>query len=320
MTKLACIIQGTLRRGFDVVLPAVVRLFPTVIVSTWQSEGSKLPAGRYEAVLSDPPPGPGIGNRYFQRFGMAAGLLAARSLGCSHVLRWRTDLLPTRLDPQDLLRRSERDVPQGLTSRIVLSAWRNLSVKPDWFSSLPDLFMFSDLVAMERLWGTNGLDLYQPVNFPPEMVQELGITFDAAANRLEFGGRTYKLNEAFDAHIEFYAWFRSRLQRDLDRPLDHPTIALSALSLIDHRRLGICWFKDSPELRFRPILNAVSFRWWKERNWQTRTPPRRQPVGWPLRSPHFAWRVWNVLLLREERWFQRRCYAAHQDSGGDAKI
>ena len=312
VTNSACIIQGTLRQRFEEVLRAAIDLFPTVIVATWKSEEAKLPSGRYEVVLSDPPPNPGIGNRYFQRFGMAAGLKAARSRGCTHVLRWRSDLLPTRLEPQDLLRRSGENVPKGLTSRIVLSAWRNLSVEPDWFSSLPDLFMFSDLVAMERLWSTEGLDLSKPVNFPPEMVAELGLTFDTAANRLELDGRAYKLIEAFDTHIEFYAWFRSRLQRDLGRRLDHPTIAWSALSLIEHRRLGICWFKDSPDLQFRPIRNAVEFPWWQERQWQDRRPPRRMPVGWEQRRPRVLWNILNSFGLRAERRFQRRCYARYR--------
>jgi len=310
--KLACVIQGNIRRGFDEVLPAITRLFPNVIVSTWKAEASKLPAGRYEAVLSDPPSSSGVGNRYFQRTGMAAGLAAARRLGCTHILRWRTDLLPTRLDPQELLRRSERDVPKGLTSRIVLSAWRNLSVEPDWFSSLPDLFMFSDVVAMERLWGLGGIDISKPVNFPPEMVKELGITWDAELNRLTHEGKEYALNQVFDNHIEFYAWFRSRLQRDLCCKLDHPAIALSALSLIDHRCLGICWFKDSQKLKFRPILNAVNFSWWTEKNWRLGVPQKRQELGWPLRRPLLAWNFWNRLLCYREICFQRRKYSAYR--------
>jgi len=320
VTKLACIIQGTLRRGFEEVLVAMGRLFPLVIVSTWKEEGPKLPAGRYEVVLSDPPPCPGIGNRYLQRCGVVAGLAAARSLGSTHVLRWRTDLLPTQLDPLSLLRRAERDVPAGLSSRVVLSAWRNLSVEPDWFSSLPDLFMFSDLVSMERLWSVTGMDLSKPVNFPPEMVKDLGITFDAVANRLELNGRTYNLNQAFDTHIELYAWLRSRLQNELGRVLDHPTIALSALSLVNHRRLGVCWFKDCPELQFRPIINAVNFRWWTERNWKQRTPPPLTPVGWPERSPRFAWQCWNSLRVREEMWSQRRRYLARAHASAISEI
>ena len=310
MTKMVCIIQGVLRRGFEEVLPTMIRLFPKVIVSTWKSEAAKLPAGRYEVVLSDTPASPGIGNRYFQRVGMAAGLQEARRLGCTHVMRWRTDMLPTRLDPMDLLRRSTHAVPAGLTSRIVLSAWRNLGVAPDWFSSLPDLFMFSDLVAMERLWGTEGLDLSQPVNFPPEMVRELGLTSNVASNQLTLNGKIYRLNEVFDTHIEFYSWFRSRLQRDLGAVLNHTTIALHALSLIDHRRLGICWFKDSPELQFRPIINAVAFPWWTERHWRKGTPPRTMPAGWLTRRPLAVWNLVNWLALRSEAKFQHRCYTA----------
>lgn len=310
--KIACIIQGTVRSRFDEVLTAVCRQFPTVIVSTWKTEAPKLPAGRYEAVLIDPPPSSGIGNRNLQRAGMEAGLVAARRLGCTHVLRWRTDLLPTRLDLQELLRRATTDVPSGVTSRIVLSAWRNLSVEPDWFSSLPDLFMFSDLLAMERLWSTVGIDLSKPLNFPPEMVKELGLAYDLESNRLEYAGRVYKLNEAFDAHIEFYAWFRSRLQRDLGRRMDHPQIAFSALSLIDHRSLGICWFKDSPHLQFRPILNAINFPWWTSKAWRKGTPPPRMLLGWPLRRPRLYWNAINWLHLRAERLYQRVCYALYK--------
>ncbi len=306
--KPICLIQGSIRRGFPEVLEAMQKTFSNVLVAAWRNEASLLPPGNYETLLCDPPPLAGLNNRNLQRTGMALGIREARRLGATHVLRWRTDLLSTSIDLENLLHRAHWDVPRGLTSRIVMSAWRNLSVHPDWFSTLPDLFMFGEIDAMERAWGMEGLDPAKPANFPPEMIHELGLVWNQNNQEFEVAGKRYGLREAYDAHVEFYAWLKARLQRDLYRKLSHPEIATNALSLIDHRSLRICWFKDEPRLTFRSIFNAPHHPWWTEAQWRKKRAPKVLGMAYPTSVPALVIRLWNASTTVLERRWQRSIY------------
>jgi radical SAM superfamily enzyme YgiQ (UPF0313 family) len=55
-----------------------------------------------------------------------------------------------------------------------MPAFRNLSVEPDWFSSIPDIFSFGSIEEMELLWGDDGFNYAAEMNFPEQMRRELG--------------------------------------------------------------------------------------------------------------------------------------------------
>ncbi len=132
--KIACVVQGDIRRGTVEVLNPVARHFDVVILSTWKSDEQKVPPGNFKLILNDKPLHYGATNRNMQRRTASAGITLAESLGCTHVMKLRTDMLPTRLDMQKMLTWTHFNVPDGIPSRIVTCAFRNISVEPDWFS------------------------------------------------------------------------------------------------------------------------------------------------------------------------------------------
>jgi hypothetical protein len=167
------VVQGNLRRGSDEVLACLTSHFDRVILSTWDDENpDKIPKGNFEVVLNKKPLVPGYSHRNFQRLSTAAGLRRAEELGATHVLKWRTDMLPTKLDVQQLLKWSTYEVPPGFDSRLVTCAFRNLTVSQDWFSTIPDYFAFADIRLMKLLWGEESFDFSRNMNVPEDMAKE----------------------------------------------------------------------------------------------------------------------------------------------------
>ena len=140
------VIQGNIRRGTREVLDFATEKFDHVILSTWEGEDTEgIPTASCHVIFNKKPSNPGYTNRNYQRLSTAAGITYAESLGCTHVLKLRTDMLPTKLEISDLLVWAHYEVPKEFPSRIVTCAFRNLTVREDWFSSIPDLFVFGDL-------------------------------------------------------------------------------------------------------------------------------------------------------------------------------
>lgn len=264
MKKTACIVQGNIRAGFNDVLLELSKRFDLVILSTWKGESGGLPAGHYEVILNEKPSNPGMSNRNMQRVSTAAGIECAEAYGCTHILKWRTDMLPTNLRINDLIYWSEYNVPPGMASRLVMSAWRNLTVEQDWFSTLPDLFVFGATDAIKIFWSKDGLDFSKPFNVPTEMINECNLKI---MNNSLLNNDNKDITNAYDAHVELYAYFRSRMQQRIHNLLNHPTIAKDYLYLIDHSRLKICWFSGGKWRRFRSIGQAYQIPWWTEKIW-----------------------------------------------------
>jgi hypothetical protein len=269
--KCACVIQGDIRRGTDEVLTELQKHFDLVILSTWKGEEHKIPKGSFEVIFNKKPENPGFTNRNYQRLSTAEGIKYAEIEGCTHVLKWRTDMLPTKLSLNQLLQWSEYKVPQGVSSRIVTCAFRNLSVETDYFSSIPDLFAFCDIEMMKILWGADGFDFSRSMNVPDDMINECGSEWMSEPNAFEL----------FCAESELYANLRSRLQKKIGRKLCHREIAKNYMYLIDHEKLGICWF--AADGGFRSILQALQHPWWTERTWITGEPTVNR-LGYPEKS------------------------------------
>lgn len=266
--KTGCVIQGNIRRGTDEVIREIVRHFDHVVLSTWKDEEKLVPAGDFELVLNDKPEAPGYSHRNYQRKATHAGIMRAEALGCTHVLKWRTDFLPTRLNVADLLACSMHAVPAEVPSRMVTCAFRNLSVEPDWYSSIPDLFAFGHVDMMKLLWGSEDIDYSLKMNPPGKMLAECG------PELLES-----RQGDVFCAESELYAHFRARLELLTGRRLSHPVIAREFMYLIDHERLGICWFAAAEG--FRPVIAGRGMPWWTERTWRTGKPAIVAP-GYPV--------------------------------------
>lgn len=266
--KIACVIQGDIRRGSELVLQEMSKHFDYTILSTWEDE-KIIPKGDFSVIQSPKPPTPGFTSRNFQRKSTAKGIERARAEGCTHILKWRTDMLPTKLNVPQLLSWSNFQVPEGAKSRLVMPAFRNISINPDYLSSIPDLFAFGHTDDMEVLWHDNGFDYTQQFNIPPEFKNPL--------QELVSGN---DLQDFYCAESELYANYQSRLRHQLGVTLTHREIAHQRLRLIDYRNLGILWF--GPKTGFRSVGQAWEHFWWTENNWLKQNAaiyPHGRPIG-----------------------------------------
>ena len=296
-TKTACVVQGDIRRGVQDVLKQAARHFDIVVLSTWKSDEAKIPAGEFQVVLNEKPDDPGSTNRNLQRKSTAAGLALAESLGCTHAMKLRTDMLPVHLDVENLMRLAHWNVPDEVPSRIVTSAFRNITVDPDWFSTIPDLFSFGSIEMMKLLWGDFEFDYSREMNIPSRMLSECGVAWKEEP----------RAAGTFCPEAELYAIFKDRLERLLKCPLDHTTIAKQLLNLIDHESLGMCWF--DPVQGFRSVVQALEHPWWTERLWRCGRPVLSEK-GYPVTEEQRrqgAARTYQAAALgfqKQEQWYR----------------
>lgn len=298
MGKTGCVIQGNVRYGFDEVLAAMKHHFECVVLSTWKSEKSKVPQGKFELILNDHPPNNGISNRNLQRISTIAGLKCAESLGCEYVLKWRTDMLPTSLDCDELLRIVNYKVPADVPSRVMMSAFRNLSIYPDWFSSFPDLYAFGHIDMIKLLWNHGEFDFSLPFNIPPAMLaqEDIELTED---HRLLL--QKQDVTDCYNAHAELYAFFKDGLQEYLGRRIEHSEIARDYLYPMNHERLKICWFRADKKLKFRSIGQVSYIPWLTEKAW--RRDNLAAPIMlWDYRNlrNNFFQNVYKIIRIRRE--------------------
>ncbi len=267
--KVGCIIQGNVRRGSDLILKTLPQLFDYTVFSTWDDEG-KIPQGNFDLIRSPKPLVPGFTNRNYQRFSVARGIEAAQAAGCDYVLKWRSDMLPTQLSIESLLEWANFSPPINTKSRIVLPAFRNISINPDTFSSIPDLISFGHIDEMEKLWGDVGFDYSKEFNMPLEDQEKLGSHLMHSASLADF----------YCAEAELYSLYRAKLAHSTNSHLNHKIVAENYLYLIDHNKLGILWF--GPQAGFRSIGQAWEHPWWTVNNWLKRNAaihPYRRPIG-----------------------------------------
>jgi len=264
--KLGCIIQGDIRVPLKPIIDELSKQFDLVVVSTWKDNEPLCPDGDYELILNEKPAVTGVTNRNLQRYSTARGLELLADRGCTHVLKWRTDMLPTRLDVSDLLRLCHLGSENGLGGRIVTGSFRHLSVNPDWFSSFPDLYSFSTMEGAELLWSDDAFSYELEFNMPDRMRQELYICNGSKPDTIIYCGKEYSLRGiyAYDAHSELYAIFKDRIEKKYGASLSHREIIAKYFTLINDDYLGICWFNASKKVPFRAIRQGFNINWWRE--------------------------------------------------------
>lgn len=293
------VVQGNIRHGTNEVIACLTRHFDQVILSTWDDEPiEKIPNGNIDIVLNKKPLCAGYSNRNYQRLSTATGLRRAEELGATHVLKWRTDMLPTKLDVPQLLEWATFQVPLGFDSRLVTCAFRNLTVRQDWFSTIPDLFAFADIHLMKLLWDDSSFDYTQDMNVPEAMTGEIGQNW---IQRSDAAG-------LYCAEAELYAIFKSRIQKQLNRQLTHPELATQYMRLFNHRNLGVCWFGEPG--KFRSIPQALQHPWWTESTWRGEAPTCSE-LGYPesswlqkFRRKYVTPTVISYELFRQQQWFE----------------
>lgn len=301
MSRTACIVQGDFRRGTLEVLESLEGLFDLIIVSTWKDDIGKFPEGRYEIIGLDKPSNYGITNRNLQRLGTAEGLRRAKERNCDFVLKWRTDLLPSKLNVDHLIRLAKSNVPYGVDSRIVTCAFRNLTVSPDEFSSVPDLFAFGSIQMLTMLWDDSDFDYSLPLNLPKRMIEKYGADF---VTRID--------EHNYCAETELYAFLKYRLEAHQKLELCHQKIAENYLHLIDDEDLGILWF--GRDKSFRSIKQAYHIPWWKIKNGKPYQPAVMQQ-GYLVKGlvPFLKGKIGN-LIVKKNILKQRLLYLKHKAS------
>ncbi len=293
--KVGCIIQGDIRRGSSLILELLPQLFDYTVLSTWD-DGQETPKGSFELIRSPKPAVPGFTNRNYQRFSTARGLEAAKAAGCNYVLKWRTDMLPIQISVSQLLGWAQFSPPKDTHSRIVVPAFRNISIAPDTFSTMPDLFSFGHIQEMEKLWGDDGFDYTQQYNMSIQDREAISSKFLNSP----------ALADLYCAEAELYALYRSRLNQFGSKTLSHKFVAENYLRLVDHRRLGILWF--GAQSGFRSIGQAWEHPWWTEKNWQQHN-ARIYPCGYQssglisrLKKKISKYKIQNELKCQEKTW------------------
>jgi hypothetical protein len=255
--KTACIIQGDIRVETDLVISEMLNHFDIVILSTWIGEKIKIKHNINVVMLfNDKPVASGITNRNYQRFSTARGLEKAKALNCDYVLKWRTDMLPTNLNVQQLIQWSAFDLQNKMPSRLVTSSFRNLTVYEDWFSSVPDLFTFGHIDMMHLLWGDFDFDYSKDMNIPIQMIIDEGREWTLKNN----AGYVYC------AETELYAIFKNRLQNLLNTNVKHREIVINYFRLFNHKKLEIIWFDRKNG--YRSIFQSLQVPWWSEKDWK----------------------------------------------------
>lgn len=311
--KLGCVLQGDLRVPLGPILEQISPKFDVVVLSTWKEDRAKCPAGDYELILNERPKIGGATNRNLQRYTTARGIDVLAGFGCTHVLKWRTDMLPTRLDTVELLRLCSHGADNEFGGRIVTGCFRHLSVSPDWFSSFPDQYSFSTLEAARHLWSDEDFSYDRMFNMPLRMRDDLGISDGPTSDTFIYRGNRHHLLDkwSYDPHTELYALFKNRIERTYGLTLTHPQIIRKYFKLIRDDHLGICWFKSPNTGFFRPIRRGYHLKWWRGTDGFT-------PTIYPLEelqvSPamNFAARAFWAVPIRYEMAKQALAYLRYK--------
>jgi len=285
LPKTGCIVQGNCRPGTLLILREMSKHFNHVYFSTWDDFlGFKEPLpSNVEVIKNRYPPIRGFSNRNLQRFSVNAGLVACRKSGCEYVMKWRSDMLPTRLNVSELIELAHEKQHPPFYSGIVAGVMRTRSVAPDWYSSIEDFYHFGTLEMIELLWGDYGIDYEKMFNPPKGMIAELGDGFFSNIK----GEGSY-----FCAEQELYAWFKYRLEMCLQKPLKHREIMEFFWVPIKNNFLGVCWFSGRISAKplslfFRPYNPGIARDWWTYESWCVFDQPVYKREGldmWTIKS------------------------------------
>jgi hypothetical protein len=290
----ACIIQGNIRADISIIISHFISKFDYIIISTWEEESLLVEDSQKLFIIKSKKPNVlGYSNRNLQRYSTAVGIRKARELNCDYILKWRSDMLPLKLNLFELYNYSQFDIPNGFKSRIVTCAFRNLSVYPDWFSSIPDYFSFGHIDIMDLLWGDNEFSYSKMYNTPQGMITELGE--DWMANK-DIAGY-------YCAESELYAIFKQRIQKIGNKISTHEEIVKSYFYLIDHKRLSIIWFGSNG--LFRPII-SLYFPWWNIRVWEGKTKVTLITAGYPQNKFWRYFLIYFVYLITKFKNYQQK--------------
>lgn len=279
--KLCCLITGEIRSNTFDIIKSFSKKFDLVIWSTWEDQFFvDINIENLVIIRNQYPLNYGFGNRNLQRYSLNAGLKVAMEMKCTHILKWRTDLLIYNFNFKTLLNQFEEKVYLQ-KNRILFftSYWRMLTVSPDWFSSFPDLIMFSRTEWMDLMWSDEGFNYNLGYNFPVDMVKELGLNY-IQKDSFEYNGKSFAVPLNYDTHSELYAWFKFRIQNVFNSEFNHEKIVKNFFFLMNLEDMNVLWFHNSKKIQFRPLSNSYQFPWWNNKVFNGTLNVNVMKIGW----------------------------------------
>jgi hypothetical protein len=257
MDRICVLVTGNIVNHSRLVIDQLEKFgYPIILVTNIDCQ-QKVESIECEKIFIDCP-NHGIGNRNIQRAQVVAGLKRAQELGFEYCLKWRSDLFPVKLDLTRLLTKISHDQGQ-IIKKIALTAWRNRSVYPDHFSSIPDLFMFSSVDALLLMWGDSDFNYSAEFNLPKSMHESF--IYPINGSSIEIFGEKYNIATIYDNHTELYALYKERLELRYRQQLSHTEICQIFFYFLDEREINYCWLGSRG---FRPRTQAPQFLWKKK--------------------------------------------------------
>jgi hypothetical protein len=211
-----------------------------VVYSGWDEDRIKVEASGYYhlSILTKFTKLTGFNNRNLQRFSVARGVDRLLIKDVQHILKWRSDILPININFAKLVERSDYAPHSMVGSRLVFSAFRSLAVKPDYLSTIPDLYMFGKSNLMYLMWHDKNFDYL--TNFSNIVLHERE---DVSLIDKNF------LGYMFNTHAELYLIFKTRFNEMFNVKFDS-TVFFSKIFFLekdyDHKWL---WFDRNLKLR-----------------------------------------------------------------------
>lgn len=306
--KIGVVVTGLLNSNTNLILLDLLKKFDIVIYSTWINQSLDLINEDVIVLKNEYPENFGIENRNVQRYATYIGLMKAKELNCTHILKWRSDLFGISLCKKTLLSKYHIAIKNlGINDIVITTAWRNLTVVPDWLSSFPDMFMFSTIDMMTLIWDIQDIDLSKSFNMPKLMLDELNIK-NLDNNYIIYNSNKYEVKYFFDSHVEFYAWVKYRLCSKYNQSLNHTDILKKYYYLISPFEFKILWFSSGNKLKFRPIVNSLQFRWWREDKKRI----QKYHVGWNFIEQNIYTKIINHVYVKIQIFIQFFLYIKFQ--------
>lgn len=259
-TKIGVVIQGPWMPG---VSERVIEFFSSrcevVLFSGWQTDEHLIGVkNNCKVVINKLPANNGFQNRNLQRISTYAGLKKLLDMGCTHGLKWRSDIIPRNINFPLLLREVNADPRPPFMSRLVMSSFRVIAINADWLSTLPDLYMFGRLDHMLCMWGCENLSMESSHNMPELMRVEMPASSEDAKVFLEY---------MYNPHAELYAIYKDRLLSRLRiLNISAKKIFSEQLFLDNYLRYRFDWFGQDGKKRsvqksdFPPIIKPFQLK------------------------------------------------------------
>jgi hypothetical protein len=138
---------------------------------------------------------------------------------------------------------------------------------------------------------------------PKSMMDELNIK-NIDEKYIIYNTNKHEIKYFYDSHVEFYAWVKYRLNLKYNLSLDHTEILNKFYYLISPFEFNILWFSSDHKLKFRPIVNSLQFRWWRE----DKNTIQKYHVGWNFQKQNMYTKIINYVYVKLQIFKQNLIY------------